>query len=88
MPPTTAGPTTTTTPPQPTTTTIQRSKETHETPVTTHDPNITTMATKEVTKEFTTAEPEIAKRKNDINVCCTELYAFLVSNTFILVMLY
>ena len=65
MPPTTAGPTTTTTPQQPPPTTIQRSKETHETPVTTHDPNITTMATKEATKEFTTTEPEIAKRKND-----------------------
>ena len=55
--------TTPTTPPR--TTTIQRSKETHETPVTMHDPNITTMSTKEATQEIATTEPEIAKRKND-----------------------
>ena len=62
---TTAGPTTTTTPPQPTTTTtMQRSKEPHETSVTTYDPEITTMATKEATQDITTIEPEIAKRKN------------------------
>ena len=65
MPPTTAGPTTTTTPQQPPPTTIQRSKETHETPVTTHDPSNTTMATKEATQEDTTTEPDLAKRKND-----------------------
>ena len=55
--------TTHTTPPP--ATTIQRSKETHETPVTIHDPNITTMSTKEATQEIATTEPEIAKRKND-----------------------
>ena len=55
--------TTPTTPLPPTT--IQISKETHETPVATHDPNITTMSTKEATQEIATIEPEIAKRKND-----------------------
>ena len=64
MPPTTAGPTTVTTPLS-TTTTIQRSKETHETPVTTHDLEITTRATKEATQEITATEQDIAKRKND-----------------------
>ena len=36
-----------------------------ETPVTTHDPSNTTMATKEATQEDTTTEPDLAKRKND-----------------------
>ena len=36
-----------------------------ETPVTTHDPSNTTMATKEATQEDSTTEPDLAKRKND-----------------------
>ena len=55
--------TTHTTPPP--ATSIQTSKETHETPETTHDLEITTRATKEATQEITATEPDIAKRKND-----------------------
>ena len=62
------GPTTPTAPPLPTTTTtttIQGSKKLHETPVTTHDPEITKMATEETTQEITSTEIDVPKRKND-----------------------
>ena len=59
------GPPTPTAPPLPTTTTIQGSKKFHETPVTTHDPEITKMATEETTQEITSTEPDVPKRKND-----------------------
>ena len=59
------GPTTPTAPPLPTTTTIQGSKKLHETPVTTHDPEITKMATEETTQEITSTEIDLPKRTTD-----------------------
>ena len=55
--------TTPTTPPP--TITIQRSKETHETPETTHASEVTATATKEATQEIDPTEPDISERKND-----------------------
>ena len=55
--------TTPTTPPP--ITTIQRSKETHETPETTHASEVTATATKEATQEIDPTEPDISERKND-----------------------
>ena len=77
---------TATTPPPPTT--IQRSMETHETPVTTHAPEITIMATEGSTQEISTTESEFAKRKNDSKYLLYRIICCFVSNTFILVMLY
>ena len=63
------GPTTPTAPPLPTTiTTIQGSKKLHETPVTTHGPEITKMAKEETTQEITSTEPDVPTRKND-SIC-------------------
>ena len=47
-----------------------------ETPVTTHDPSNTTMATKEATQEDTTTEPDLAKRKNDSKCLFNRIICF------------
>ena len=61
--------TTPTAPPLPTTTTtIQGLQKSHETSVTTHDSEITKMATEETTQEITPTESYVPKRKND-SIC-------------------
>ena len=76
----TPGPTTPTAPKQPTTLTtttqIQGSKKSHETPVTTQDPEITIMATKETTHAITSIEIDVPNRKNDYICFLYEIICF------------